>query len=222
MFKELGMPREIVTTIHKFKDFGTIKGYKELVFSGRDEDDKGYIFFTIYANGKFQGYDAWYAGKDCLSFIREGEMDLKESVELSPLRFIILRSPNGTFYTIYADNPFTGDFTIPFDDLKVKEEKISPTHENFNGSYLDKEEYRYLYTLVRPYRDKISYIMKTAIVYTDRIKIFRLVIVYNDGNMPTYLYPFKNKPTFYEGMELEKKYNIKDLKLDDDKYRPNK
>ena len=73
---------------------------------------------------------------------------------------------------------------------------------------LDEEEKRYLEGVIRPFRDKVKYIIKNS-NYTRAYIEIRLESEY------IYL-PYFKENTMYKGMEIDKRYTLKELGLFDE------
>ncbi len=71
---------------------------------------------------------------------------------------------------------------------------------------LDDEEKQYLKAVIKPFRNRIQYISKESNGY----KYDYLLIVLNDDGMT---FPIFEKDTMYKGMEVEKRYTLKELDL---------
>lgn len=72
---------------------------------------------------------------------------------------------------------------------------------------LDEKEKEYLSAVIRPFRDRVEYIKKIS---GDREYISVLL---EDGD--GVVFPYFEKGTMYEGMEADKKYTLKALRLDE-------
>ena len=72
---------------------------------------------------------------------------------------------------------------------------------------LDDIERRYLSNVIKPFRDRIEYIIKNS-AYSP---IEWITIKYKDGGATTL--PLFEKGTMYKGMEVNKKYSLEDLGL---------
>ena len=74
---------------------------------------------------------------------------------------------------------------------------------------LDKEEKEYLSAVIKPFRDEILYIVKHNALVED-IDYQYISIGLSEPNMS---FPTFRKGTMYKGMELNKKYTLKELGL---------
>ena len=77
-----------------------------------------------------------------------------------------------------------------------------------NKPILDDAEKEYLSAVIRPFKDKVEYICKTADYDGEYITIGMV----KDSTM---LFPYFKKNTMYEGMEANKEYTLKELGLDE-------
>lgn len=77
-----------------------------------------------------------------------------------------------------------------------------------NKPILDDAEKEYLSAVIRPFKDKVEYICKTADYDGEYITIGMV----KDSTM---LFPYFKKNTMYKGMEANKEYTLKELNLDE-------
>ena len=90
-------------------------------------------------------------------------------------------------------NDFTG--TIEVENGYIVEKEI-----------LDEEEKEYLSNVIKPFRDKVEYIVKETSSYNEYIKI----TIKNDGGL---CFPNFKKGTMYKGMKKNKEYTLEELGL---------
>ena len=90
-------------------------------------------------------------------------------------------------------NDYTG--TIEVENGYIVEKEI-----------LDEKEKEYLSAVIKPFRDRIEYIKKM-----EDIREY-ITIDLKDERLP---FPYFDKGTMYKGMELGKKYTLKELGLDE-------
>ena len=82
--------------------------------------------------------------------------------------------------------------------------------EEYIESPLDDKEKEYLGNIVKPYRDRVGFIVKTEADGCERIIIRVLGLTqYNNYIMLPYFY----KNTMYKGMEVGKEYTLEELGL---------
>ena len=109
----------------------------------------------------------------------------------------------------------TPDITVTGNIKLNKNEKLTTY---WNGKYkatlilemqdpiLDEEEKKYLSGVIRPFRDKVGYIMKVNTQCGEYIEItFK-----NDERI---IFPYFVKKSMYKNMELNKEYTLDDLNL---------
>lgn len=70
---------------------------------------------------------------------------------------------------------------------------------------LDKEEKRYLNDVIRPFKNKVTYITKTCYLNKEYLKF------YLDDDYFTL--PYFEKGTMYKNMETDKRYTLEELHL---------
>ena len=77
---------------------------------------------------------------------------------------------------------------------------------------LDKEEKQYLENVIRPFRDRVKYIRKSNGSSSEWLKLYvkelEAVNLDDDFCLPSF-----KKDTMYKGMEVSKKYTLKELGL---------
>lgn len=102
---------------------------------------------------------------------------------------------NGKKFFKELPNDFTG--TLEVEKGYIVEKEI-----------LDDVEKEYLLNIIKPFRDKVEYISKNRFSVGEFIGIS----IDNDSDiqLPTF-----NKTTMYKGMEVNKKYTLKELGLDE-------
>lgn len=106
---------------------------------------------------------------------------------------ILVSSNNKKTFFKKLPNNYTG--TIEVENGYIIEKEI-----------LDKEEKEYLSAVIRPFRNRVEYIQKKDIMNEFiEIKLDNEFI-----NLPDF-----EKDTMYKGMELNKKYTLKELDLDE-------
>lgn len=89
------------------------------------------------------------------------------------------------------------------------------TWELYKESILDKTEKAYLNNVIKPFKNKVCYIVKYTISFYDRYFI-QICVKSNRNNV----YQYINLPAFirgsmYNNMKVCYKYSLKDLGLDD-------
>lgn len=90
------------------------------------------------------------------------------------------------------------------------------TWELYKESILDKTEKEYLSNVIKPFKNKVFYIVKDAVlVITPKYAFIKICVKTSFG-----MYEYINLPTFisdsmYKNMKLGYKYSLKELGLDD-------
>lgn len=75
---------------------------------------------------------------------------------------------------------------------------------------LDEKEKEYLANVIKPFRDKVKYIVKSNCFIKDFISIF----LYNDfKDIESIEFPYFQKDTMYKNMKLDKEYTLEELGL---------
>ena len=107
-------------------------------------------------------------------------------------KFEIVERKNKKFFK-KLPNDFTG--TIEIENGYIVEKEI-----------LDEEEKEYLSNVIRPFRDKVKYIVKETFINEEFINI----TIKNDSSL---CFPCFEKETMYKGMEEDKEYTLEELGL---------
>lgn len=92
-------------------------------------------------------------------------------------------------------NDYTG--TIEVENGYIVEKEI-----------LDEKEKEYLSAVIRPFRDRVNYIAKKGVR-----KEYIQIVLKKDNEC--FFLPYFEKGTMYKGMEADKKYTLKELRLDE-------
>lgn len=116
---------------------------------------------------------------------------------------------NGNTLTIIAGKSFDGmnlaDFTIKFGNVKSIER---PNYQEiYNCEVLDKVERKYLGAVIKPFRDKVTYIKKN--ITCDRNE-FLVIGIKMDKSI---VLPNFKEGTMYRKMKLNKEYMLEELGL---------
>lgn len=109
-------------------------------------------------------------------------------------RFEIVKNKNGKFFKSLPNN-FTGTLEVENGYIVKKE-------------ILDDVEKEYLSAVIRPFKNRISDIVKRNF---DSEKSYIAIHI----NSESLYFPYFKKGTMYEGMEADKKYTLKELGLDE-------
>lgn len=133
-------------------------------------------------------------------------MNTKTKFDIGQKVRIKLTGEVGIIKALYIDNNGTAYYV-------EHEEKWSTRlfSESALESYkpiLDKVEKKYLSSFIRPFKDRVEYIEKSAWASNKEFIFIRTNKESFDISLPTF-----KAGTMYRGMELEKKYTIKELYL---------
>lgn len=150
-----------------------------------------------------------------INWNREGKMDkyIGKIVTISDIRSTII----GVRFGVEEDTSFL-KWTFDLDDIEyvVKQKHFKSLPNNFTGTIevengfikeiLDDAEKEYLKEVIRPFKDKVKFIFKKEYKGCYYIKI----LLNNDEmSLPNF-----EKETMYNGMKENKKYTLKELRLD--------
>ena len=83
-------------------------------------------------------------------------------------------------------------------------------YEVYEKPILDEAEKEYLGNIVKPYRDRVGFIVKTEATGYERIIICVLGLTQHNNYI---MLPYFYKNTMYKGMEVEKEYTLEELGL---------
>lgn len=97
----------------------------------------------------------------------------------------------------------TGDYRVIKIERPVKYKTIYEAPKQI----LDKEEKEYLENVIRPFRDRVKFIMLTSLGY-DWQTYIKIDLDEEDIELPYF-----TLDTMYKGMELNKEYTLKELGL---------
>lgn len=137
---------------------------------------------------------------EALKLLNEGKKVRRKDWELS--RYICLNKDKN----IVNQSGCRVLFTVDFDDIKNEH------WEEYNEDILDKEEKQYLESILKPYKDRVDFVIKQGIGdYYERIVIN--VSVKNKSYKNYIALPYFDKGTMYKGIEIDKKYTVNELGL---------
>lgn len=77
-------------------------------------------------------------------------------------------------------------------------------------SILDDVEKRYLENVLRPFKDKVEYLIKRSFRHKGD---YIIIVIYEDADL---IFPYFKKDTMYKSMEVDKRYTLKELGLFED------
>ena len=109
---------------------------------------------------------------------------------------------NGLFY--YDNRTFTWEKSLLLDDILIGTRKIIK-------SILTEKEKEYLSAVIKPFKDRVSYITKMqGMKYNEQLPVEFIVIYVDDEKI---ILPSYGKGTLYKDMKLMEKYTVEDLGL---------
>ena len=109
---------------------------------------------------------------------------------------------NGLFY--YDNRTFTWEKSLLLDDILIGTRKIIK-------SILTEKEKEYLSAVIKPFKNKVNYIVKQQGFKDDRKLSVEFIIIYVDDEK--IILPSYDKGTLYKDMKLAEKYTVEDLGL---------
>ena len=109
---------------------------------------------------------------------------------------------NGLFY--YDNRTFTWEKSLLLDDILIGTRKIIKP-------ILTEKEKEYLSAVIKPFKNKVSYIVKQQGFKDDKKLSVEFIIIYVDDEK--LILPSYDKGTLYKDMKLMEKYTIEDLGL---------
>ena len=109
---------------------------------------------------------------------------------------------NGLFY--YDNRTFTWEKSLLLDDILIGTRKIIK-------SILTEKEKEYLSAVIKPFKDKVSYIVKRQGFKEDKKLSVEFIIIYVDDEK--IILPSYGKGALYKDMKLMEKYTVEDLGL---------
>lgn len=109
---------------------------------------------------------------------------------------------NGLFY--YDNRTFTWEKSLLLDDILIGTRKIIKP-------ILTEKEKEYLSAVIKPFKDKVSYIVKQqGFKDSERLPVEFIIIYVDDEKL---ILPSYDKGTLYKDMKLAEKYTVEDLGL---------
>lgn len=126
-----------------------------------------------------------------VKIIRTGKIG--EVVGIGDFEYTKIGQSNACYVVRYSNNKMDW-FTVH--DLELVKE------------ILDEKEKEYLRNVIKPFRDKVTYIQKNSYITKEYI----IIKIEEDSTM---LFPFFKKGTMYKGMEVGKGYVLSELGLEE-------
>ena len=129
------------------------------------------------------------------------------------------------YYNIYEDLnewSWNDEMFEPLteEDVKKHFEKYAKSFKDYDIKFevkkkepiLDEEEKKYLSAVIRPFRDRVEYILKSDCI--DKTSYIAIVIKYIDKNInETIRLPYFETNKMYKGMEDQKHYTLEELEI---------
>ena len=109
---------------------------------------------------------------------------------------------NGLFY--YDNRTFTWEKSLLLDDILIGTRKIIKP-------ILTEKEKEYLSAVIKPFKNKVNYIIKQQGFKDDKKLSVEFIIIYVDDEK--LILPSYDKGTLYKDMKLMEKYTVEDLGL---------
>ena len=107
---------------------------------------------------------------------------------------------NGLFY--YNNRTFTWEKSLLLDDILTGQRKIIK-------QILTEKEKEYLLAVIKPFKNKVNYIVKQQGL-KDKLSVEFIIIYVDDEKL---ILPSYDKGTLYKDMKLMEKYTVEDLGL---------
>lgn len=139
------------------------------------------------------------------AYFPEGKFEIVENLTISQLQSEIDKLSNKV-QEEYS-NVISNRDKVNYLKKQLKE-LIKESKKEENKPILNEEEREYLLTVIRPFKNRISDIVKRNF---DSEKSYIVIHI----NSESFYFPYFKKGTMYEGMEADKKYTLKELCLDE-------
>lgn len=121
---------------------------------------------------------------------------------------------NGNGHLIYNENYFKLQEELK--ELRKENEELKKDFYNVinkieKKEILDEKEKEYLNNVIKPFREKVTYIQKDSNRF-NRLKEFIRIGIKNDAEITL---PYFEIDTMYKGMKIYKKYTLSELGLEE-------
>lgn len=147
-----------------------------------------------------------YIGVICTALNPEGKFEIVENLTISQLQSEIDKLSNKV-QEEYS-NVISNRDKVNYLKKQLKQLKEENKKEK-NKPILDETEKEYLSAVIRPFKNRISDIVKR------KYDIGESYIVIHINNGSSFYFPNFKKGTMYEGMKVDKEYTLKELGLDE-------
>lgn len=139
------------------------------------------------------------------AYFPEGKFEIVDNLTISQLQSEIDKLSNKV-QEEYS-NVISNRDKVNYLKKQLKQLKEENKKEK-NKPILDDEEKEYLNAVIRPFKNRISNIVKKNF---DSEKSYIVIHI----NSESFYFPYFKKGTMYEGMEADKQYTLKELGLDE-------
>ena len=139
------------------------------------------------------------------AYFPEGKFEIVDNLTISQLQSEIDKLSNKV-QEEYS-NVISNRDKVNYLKKQLKQFKEENKKEK-NKPILDDEEKEYLNAVIRPFKNRISNIVKRNF---DSEKSYIVIHI----NSESFYFPYFKKGTMYEGMEADKQYTLKELGLDE-------
>ncbi len=168
-----------------------------LVLEHKDSNEIGNVYTAYFPEGKFEIVDNLT--------ISQLQSEIVDNLTISQLQSEIDKLSNKV-QEEYS-NVISNRDKVNYLKKQLKQLKEENKKEK-NKPILDDEEKEYLNAVIRPFKNRISNIVKRNF---DSEKSYIVIHI----NSESFYFPYFKKGTMYEGMEADKQYTLKELGLDE-------
>ena len=168
-----------------------------LVLEHKDSNEIGNVYTAYFPEGKFEIVDNLT--------ISQLQSEIVDNLTISQLQSEIDKLSNKV-QEEYS-NVISNRDKVNYLKKQLKQLKEENKKEK-NKLILDDEEKEYLNAVIRPFKNRISNIVKRNF---DSEKSYIVIHI----NSESFYFPYFKKGTMYEGMEADKQYTLKELGLDE-------
>lgn len=127
-------------------------------------------------------------------------VELEEEFKISQSQCIYKFTEAGLMFKPYNEWELSYNF---FNEV-IKSDIVKPV--------LNRQEKDYLENVLRPFKDKVSYVVKLH-KFANIDEEFLFIVFESDSDTSFFNFPVFQKDTMYKGMEVGKEYTLKELGL---------